>query len=160
MKPVLIFFHLLIVVDGLGQSLHEVRTLYEQSFDHTEANDKIHEMLKEDWQDMSPEFGGYFAVSYFMKSKDGINPFKKLEHFSHGKDIMNQVIAQHPKNLELRFLRYTIQKMIPKFLNYDDQLFEDRELIETLRIVEKDNELKSMIDRHLSTLESKNIEKN
>ena len=61
---------------------------------------------------------------------------------------MEQAVIEEPENIEIRFLRYTIQTNIPDFLNYDN-LKEDRQFIlENLTLQDflvVDNDLKQRI---------------
>ena len=49
------------------------------------------------------------------------NVFKKMGFFNDGKKKLEQSIENDPKNLELRFLRLTIQTNLPSFLGYGDK---------------------------------------
>ena len=49
--------------------------------------------------------------------------------FTEGKALLEQAIAAYPKNIELRILRYFVQKEAPRLLDYYGNLDEDYQLI-------------------------------
>ena len=51
----------------------------------------------------------------------------KLFYFQKGKKILESSIKKNPNSVELRFLRYTIQKNLPRFLFYYNHM--DKDLI-------------------------------
>lgn len=55
-------------------------------------------------------------------------PWQKLNIFNKGKDYIEMAVQFEPQNLEIRFVRFTIQSNIPAILNYDN-LEEDKDFI-------------------------------
>ena len=55
-------------------------------------------------------------------------PLQKISRFREGKSLLEEAVERAPQNLEVRFLRYTVQKNIPSFLGYDN-LEEDRKFV-------------------------------
>ncbi len=66
------------------------------------------------------------AMANFAKSKS-----EKLKLFKEGKNLMEQAIAKDSTNIELIFLRFTIQSSCPKILGYNKQIESDKTLILT-----------------------------
>jgi hypothetical protein len=91
-----------------------------------EQTDNFLEALK---NDTSAEARGYEAAMLFMKSRFVKNPFSKLKYFKQGKQILDDDIAQHPLNIEIRYIRYLMQKEIPDFLGYNNDILEDFNVI-------------------------------
>lgn len=58
-----------------------------------------------------------------------VNPISKLNTFNKGKKNIESAIAKEPENVELRFIRLSIQKNAPSFLGYKSNVKEDTELI-------------------------------
>lgn len=54
-----------------------------------------------------------------------LNPFAKLATFKKGKKNINQAVSVAPKNIEIRFVRLTIQQNAPSFLSYQQHKQED-----------------------------------
>ena len=68
---------------------------------------------------------GYKGCFYFIKCKFIKQPINKFIYFQKGKKLLESAIIEDPKSIELRFLRYTIQKNIPKFLMYYNNIEKD-----------------------------------
>ena len=52
-------------------------------------------------------------------------PTKKLSLFIEGKNLLENAIAKHPKNVEMKLLRLMIQENAPRFLGYSDNCTKD-----------------------------------
>lgn len=60
-------------------------------------------------------------------------PLSKLKRFNQGKSKINQAVLNEPNNLEIRFIRYSIQSKAPAFLGYNTEIENDLNfLIQTL----------------------------
>ena len=58
-----------------------------------------------------------------------INPFDKLKYTQLSQQTLAKAIELAPQNLEIRFLRYSIQLALPAFLMLSNQLHQDRQAI-------------------------------
>lgn len=65
------------------------------------------------------------------------NPFKKMGFFSDGKDNLDEAVNADYENIELRFLRLTIQTYLPSFLGYSGDIESDKNFV--LSNLEKTN---------------------
>lgn len=57
------------------------------------------------------------------------NPISKLNTFKEGKKNIDQAIKKEPDNVELRFIRLSVQKNAPSFLGYKSNINKDTEFI-------------------------------
>ena len=57
------------------------------------------------------------------------NPFSKLKTFNKGKRNIDKAIKLSPNNVEIIFIRYSIQKNSPAFLSYKSNLKEDQKIL-------------------------------
>lgn len=57
------------------------------------------------------------------------SPISKLSTFNKGKDNIEKAIKMEPADIELRFIRLSVQKNAPSFLGYNSNIIEDREFI-------------------------------
>lgn len=71
----------------------------------------------------------YLGAAMTLMASEYLNPYQKLKSFNSGTDMIDEGIAKDPRNGELRFVRYLIQSYSPSFLNYNNQLSEDLEVI-------------------------------
>lgn len=72
--------------------------------------------------------GYHGAVLLGMARHDG-NVFKKMSYFGDGKDLLEKSIQVDPDNIELRFLRLTIQTHMPSFLGYSESKESDKKFV-------------------------------
>lgn len=61
------------------------------------------------------------------------SPISKLNTFKEGKKNIEQAIKKEPENVELRFIRLSVQKNAPSFLGYKSNINEDTEFIKKNR---------------------------
>lgn len=57
------------------------------------------------------------------------NPITKLSTFNKGKKNIDQAVAADSANVEIRFIRFSVQKNCPSFLGYNDHLEKDKAYI-------------------------------
>ncbi len=93
----------------------------------------------------------YYAAAIMISAQFKANPFDKWNKFLTGKDILENLIESNYNNLEIRFLRYCMQKKTPRLLGYNDKIEEDKKLLATLTI-SLDKELFNFINPILKTL--------
>lgn len=91
-------------------------------------------------------FIGYLGAYQTIWANHVINPMSKLTTFQKGKRNLEASIKQDPNNIELRFLRYSIQKNAPKFLKYYHDLDTDRNFILEHKKYVQDQDLKRLLN--------------
>ena len=77
----------------------------------------------------SPCIVGYHGVAKIMMCNHVINPFSKWTYFNEGRKMLECAIAEDPNNIELHFLRFAVQTNAPAFLNYKQDIAEDKKLM-------------------------------
>jgi len=85
------------------------------------------------------------SMADYMKSKE-----EKLRLFSEGKNLIEQSIKADASNVELRFLRFTIQTNAPKALGYNKQMEDDRIFINSHIGMVKDGSLQQKIKDYMA----------
>ena len=157
----LILSLMLFLFIGIDQQpqLKEMRGLYKQAADNEEAAKELLELTEND-NSAKPLKVGYHGVAQMMMAKHVGNPFKKLSYFNRGKEFFSAAIEADPKSLELRFLRFSVQAETPGFLNYKQNLEEDKEILLSGFPAIQDAELREMIRAYLvSSKELSDLEK-
>ncbi|WP_313373839.1 hypothetical protein [Chishuiella sp.] len=125
---VLILFCLQIKAQNTDKQIELIRNNYTKA-----VNDKAlcAEMIKElETLKDNPIYLGYLGSLQIIWAKHIINPFGKLKTFKKGKINLEKAILIEPYNTELRFIRLTIQKNAPRFLNYHENIKEDETFLE------------------------------
>src|SRR5690606_30711737 len=85
-------------------------------------------MLKSASPNKQPLLYGNKGVATMMMASHVANPFRKLSHFNEGKKMLEEAIRNEPDNLELRFLRLSVQSETPAFLKYKQHIQSERSL--------------------------------
>ena len=111
---------LLFHFSSFSNDINIIRDLYLSAYTSEENCNKLGEKLSSIDRDKSILIKGYEGCFYFIKCKFINNPIEKIIYFNKGKELLEAAINQKPKSVELRFLRYSIQKNIPRFLLYDN----------------------------------------
>lgn len=72
---------------------------------------------------------GYHGAVLLGMARHDSNVFKKMGFFNDGKEKLEKSILVDPDNIELRFLRLTIQTHMPTFLGYSDNKENDKAFV-------------------------------
>ena len=100
----------------------------------------------------NPLIISYNIVAELMMIEYEMNPYKKLKVFNHLTNKIDSIIDKNSNNVELRMLRYSIQKKSPVFLRYVDNINNDLKYIKenlntlTLNEIEYINTVLKRID--------------
>jgi len=150
MRFILLLILILNLFDVKGQGISHIRDLYHKSpFDEI-ACDSLNIVLENN--NKTNQINAYIGAYYMIKSKFLGNPIIKIKHFNKGKELLEVSIENEPNSIELIFLRYSIQKNIPKFLMYSSNLSSDLEFIEKNLSLLDDIQLKELITNSLNEL--------
>lgn len=92
---------------------------------------------------------GYKGAVWMARARHAANPMHKLSYFNQGKGWLEAALIKEPENVELRFLRLTIQVNVPSILGYSDKKRTDLTFVEsripTLRIPELRTRMENFI---------------
>jgi hypothetical protein len=104
-------------------SITEVRNAYEKAvYSEQVANELLDKLSSTNNNTLL----GYKGTVTMMMAKHVLSPYKKLNYFKAGKEILEQALQKEPLNVELRYLRFSIQSNSPKFLEYHSNLQSDK----------------------------------
>lgn len=82
---------------------------------------------------------GYLGGFQTIMAKHYSNPFSKLKTFNQGKANIESAILKDNKDVELKYIRYSVQKNAPRILGYFDNLEMDRKCLEENKCEIKSN---------------------
>ena len=126
-------------------SQKEVRFAFQKAaIDEKSCRDLI-KLLDEYNEKNSPLLAGYKASATMLMAKYSFSPITKLSNFFKGKNLLERSIAADTQNIELRYLRYIIQRKSPFFLQYKSSLKEDESILMKAVLNLKDRDLKKII---------------
>jgi hypothetical protein len=69
----------------------------------------------------------YFGVVQALKAKHAWNPYYKLKFLNDSEKTLQMAVNREPDNMEIRFMRFSIEHNVPGFLGYNKHLTADRE---------------------------------
>lgn len=122
---------------GQEYDLTAVRQAFHQAVLHDEESDSFHEYVGK-IANADPTILAYQAVSKAMLARVLWNPFAKYSHVMKYRALMADAIKTDSSNIEIRFLRLSIEYNLPSFLSESQYINEDLKIIlENLSSVKK-----------------------
>lgn len=131
-------------------SLSEIRVKFHNSTTNEKECKDLIALLSPYNEKNNPLLFGYRGGATMIMAKYVFNPFSKLSYFKKGRDMIEKAIQKDKNNVELRFLRYTIQTNVPSFLGYNDHIKSDRLFLSASISSIKDSSLKKIIISYLN----------
>ena len=128
--------------------IKDIRKIFILSTDSYQKCSQLNRMSSERVS-ICPIYHAYNIVSKILESKYLRNPVKKFKVFKENTKLLDSLLVYHPKILEIRFLRYSIQINAPKILGYTNFVKEDYEFI-MKNISHADEDLKKIITSFMS----------
>jgi hypothetical protein len=129
--------------------IKEIRILFRQSALEESSCVRLVSTLSKYTEQNNPIMAGYKACGQMMMASYGFNPIQKMNRFNEGKTLLEKCIKQDSKNVELRFLRFTVQTQAPAFLQYNNHIKQDKYLILKSIPTLKDKHLKQFMTSYL-----------
>lgn len=130
MKSLFILFFSIFVVSSSVQSadIDSVRFLYFEEWVGECGAEKLVDYLEEINKKGNELLKVYKGAALATTANCEFMPWNKLKNFNNGKSYIESAVNNDPENLEIRFIRFTIQSNIPSLLNYDN-IEEDKDFI-------------------------------
>jgi hypothetical protein len=75
----------------------------------------------------TPVIVGYIAILQALKAKYSWNPYVKMQQISKAEKGFEKAIAADPQNLELRYLRYSVEHNLPAILSRSKNMAADKQ---------------------------------
>lgn len=130
-------------------AVSDLRNLYYKAAFEERAAEDLRKVLSSVDQNSAPLLQCYKGAAYMIEAKYAFNPFTKVAKFRKGKSAIEYAIKQEPKDLEMRFLRFSIQTNLPLLLGYHQHIEVDKRVLldEVMKL--NDPELKKNIVNYL-----------
>lgn len=125
MKLFLLFFVLSVGSDDLKKMRYDYNNMskseavVEHLLETSKNSTQVSESLKT----------AYYAAGEMASAQFMFSPVSKINAFNSGKKKLEAAITKDPENIEIRYIRYTIQANAPGFLGYTKNVKTDREYI-------------------------------
>lgn len=146
MKSLWIGFFILFFLLPIG--LKEARELYPMAMDDAEVADSLYKKLTTINLENNATLYGYKGAAYTLKAKHAKVIKDKKTYFKEGVAMIESAIALHPENVELRFVRLSVQENAPKIVNYREDLESDKSFILKNYPQIKDPTIKELIKKY------------
>lgn len=129
----LILLNILLVIPHLHAtdsrySISQLRSLYPKASQEEMIGRKFYEQMAA-YKGTEPVVLGYKAVSEALMAKFVWSPYQKIKHVRNSGKIFQEALSENPRHPEVRFLRYTVEYSVPRYLKMSEHLTQDREII-------------------------------
>lgn len=103
------------------------------NYDKAVKDEKVCKTLIDELSKISGSsiFQGYLGAFETIWANHAIMPTAKISTFNKGKKNIEAAINADPNNIELRYIRLSIQKNCPSFLGYNNNIEADRIFIKS-----------------------------
>ena len=110
-------------------NIETVRTSYKAAAQDKTKVEAFHRSLSEIDTDVNSVLAAYKGASIALMAKQAKSIKDKKDGFINGVSYIEQAIERAPNNIEIRFVRLSIQENSPKILRYKANLDEDKQFI-------------------------------
>ena len=138
---------LLMNVSFKNSDLNEVRASYSKAVLDKKICKKMIEELELS-KEKSVIALAYLGAYQTIWANHVFNPLSKLATFKKGKNNIELAISKEPENVEIRYIRFSVQKNAPSFLGYNSHLKEDRDFL----VKNKKNINSDLLQKNIETL--------
>ncbi|WP_026463773.1 hypothetical protein [Adhaeribacter aquaticus] len=107
--------------------VHDLRTMLEIAAKNKEACEKLIKHL-DGYNGKDPVVLGFEAAAHGIMAKHAWSPYYKMRYLRTSAKMFEEVIKEHPQVAEIRFLRYTLEYFIPRYLNMSEHMDEDKKV--------------------------------
>lgn len=114
--------------DIVEPNLHIIRKLLISALDSKKTTDSLYANLNA-VKDRSALINGYLGTLEALKAKHAWNPYFKIKYLSNSEKTFKAAVSRDPHNIEIRFLRFSVEHHVPGFLGYNKNLNTDRQEI-------------------------------
>ncbi|RIJ42579.1 hypothetical protein [Pontibacter oryzae] len=117
------------LADGAsGYKVSELRGEYLQASKDEQAADRFHKKMSA-YKEKEPLVLAYKAASEAVMAKYVWNPYSKLKQLRASAAIFEEAVALDANNPEIRFLRFTVEHYVPRYLNLSAHVEEDKRIV-------------------------------
>lgn len=131
MKIMFLYLSLIYIVPNTMNNkpidLEYLRLNYEKALENKELCRSMIEALTT--KKNEPVYLAYLSGLQALWANHTINPISKLGTFRKGRMNLERAVKMDPNNLEIRFIRLSVQRNAPRFLGYYENLESDKEFI-------------------------------
>ena len=109
--------------------MNTVRDLFASASESSSSCNKLYSMTASGTLSKDPILYAYHAAAEMTKANHSSWPHQKLGHFNAVIVLLENVIAKYPKDVEMRYIRYCVQRGCPFFLGYSSNKASDKKYV-------------------------------
>lgn len=124
----LVFLYSSAWADSSQYNISQLRQQYVQASKEEAVAKQFHEKMSA-YTKNDPLVLAYKAASEAVMAKYVWNPYSKLKQLRAANAIFEDAVALDNDNTEIRFLRFTVEHYVPRYLNLSPHVEEDKKFI-------------------------------
>jgi len=108
--------------------VHDLRRFFYEAADNKNKCEALVAHLSK-YRGSDPAVYGYKAATQALMADHAWSPYYKIKYVRNAAQLFAEIIKKSPQVTEVRFLRYSMEYYIPRYLNMSGHLQEDRSVI-------------------------------
>ncbi len=108
--------------------IEQLRSRYQEAVTDREEADALWRKLKRQSSQEALHIA-YQASTRVLQANFALLPLSKLAYLKEAMKLFRQAVKIDPENIEIRFLRYSIQHNLPRYLHESGDMDEDKAVI-------------------------------
>ncbi len=113
------------IASGSANDLPQIRKDYYAAINNEKAAEKLYLNLKSR-NSSEPIILAYLGSAQAIRARHAFNPYNKVTYLKIGLKTLETAVKSSTQNLEIRFLRFSLEHYIPSFLGFSKHLETDR----------------------------------
>ncbi|MBI1223152.1 MAG: hypothetical protein GC180_11155 [Bacteroidetes bacterium] len=105
--------------------LGNVRSAFSEAIEKEDKAVALDASLKQITKEV-PVIYAYKGAVHCVLAKFRLNPYSQLELVRQGSECLDEAVREAPNNLEIRYLRYSVESNLPAILPYRKHIEQDR----------------------------------
>lgn len=139
-------FFILFVATAQSQDLQQIRSQYPIAKDSEEITSQLDAQL-DNYSGSQVELMAYKGAVKTLKAKFAKKIRDKKEYFKEGVTQIEKALKTEPENVELHYIRMTVQENAPRIVGYHDEIDNDKDFILQNFSTISDFEIKNVIKK-------------
>ncbi|WP_347156467.1 hypothetical protein [Pontibacter chitinilyticus] len=108
--------------------LDSLRLQYQEASKNEEVANAFYKLMST-YQGHDPLVLSYQAASEAVMAKYVWNPYSRLKHLKTASAIFERAVKLDNTHPEIRFLRFTVEHYVPRYLNLSGHVAEDKQIV-------------------------------
>ncbi len=125
----LFFIALFVSMAVNAQDVNRLRAVYPEAVENAEINAGLYDELEGVSASSKAILAAYKGAVSTIKAKFAKSRKDKKDYFKDGVSLIESAIVAEPSNIEIHYLRLSVQENSPRFLGYHKNIEEDKQFI-------------------------------